>query len=221
MRRHILVATATVFVLSSAGLGSAQERSYGPGYRGHYAPGYGTGWHHGGDCCSGRGVHRYGSRWRDDDRDGGGRRWRGDDRSGGYGPGWRQRDDEEGPTWRRWGGRQGMGGPFEMMSPGMMVPGMMRMVLSLMDTDNDGALSLAEFQAAHERIFRSLDTNKDGRLTVEEIQALVREGSQWRRSTEQSGKTEQMGTTQPGATPPSGTSQQGGTAQPGGGRPGQ
>jgi hypothetical protein len=108
-----------------------------------------------------------------------------------------------------------------MMSPGMMVPGMMRMVISLMDTDNDGALSLTEFQAAHERIFRSLDTNKDGRLTVEEVQALVRDGAQWRRSTDQSGKTEQTGTTQPSATPPSGTTQPGGAAQPGGSKPAQ
>lgn len=60
-----------------------------------------------------------------------------------------------------------------MMERGMMMPGMLRMMLALMDTDNDGAVSLAEFQAAHERIFRALDTNKDGRLTVDELQSLL------------------------------------------------
>lgn len=51
---------------------------------------------------------------------------------------------------------------------------MTRMMLTLMDTDNDGAVSLAEFQAAHERIFKSADTNKDGRLTIQEVEAFRR-----------------------------------------------
>jgi Ca2+-binding EF-hand superfamily protein len=38
-----------------------------------------------------------------------------------------------------------------------------------MDADGDGAISLQEFQAAHERIFKGADSNKDGRLTPEEI----------------------------------------------------
>jgi Ca2+-binding EF-hand superfamily protein len=67
--------------------------------------------------------------------------------------------------------------------PGMM----MRMMFALMDTDNDGAISLSEFQAAHERIFRTLDANKDGRLTFDEVQAMMR------------GRAE---TAQPGGTPP-------------------
>ena len=53
-------------------------------------------------------------------------------------------------------------------------PGMMRMMFALMDADGDGAISLSEFQAAHERIFKSLDANNDGRLTLEEIQAMMR-----------------------------------------------
>jgi Ca2+-binding EF-hand superfamily protein len=61
-----------------------------------------------------------------------------------------------------------------MMSPGMMPPGMMmRMILTLMDTDNDGAISLSEFQAAHERMFKAVDANKDGRVTIEEMQAWI------------------------------------------------
>jgi Ca2+-binding EF-hand superfamily protein len=50
---------------------------------------------------------------------------------------------------------------------------MMRMLFALMDGDGDGAVSLQEFQAAHERIFRAMDANKDGRLTLEEIQTFM------------------------------------------------
>ncbi|MGZ5919928.1 MAG: EF-hand domain-containing protein, partial [Hyphomicrobium sp.] len=34
-------------------------------------------------------------------------------------------------------------------------------------------ISLPEFQAAHERIFKAMDANKDGRLTLEEMQAFM------------------------------------------------
>jgi hypothetical protein len=60
-----------------------------------------------------------------------------------------------------------------MMGPGMGSPMMMRMMFALMDTDGDGAISLQEFQAAHERIFRAMDNNKDGRVTLEEMQAFM------------------------------------------------
>jgi len=50
---------------------------------------------------------------------------------------------------------------------------MMRMLFILVDTDGDGTISLQEFQAAHERIFKAMDANKDGRLTLEEIQAFM------------------------------------------------
>ena len=67
-----------------------------------------------------------------------------------------------------------MRGQFGMMGPGMMPPGMMmRMMLTLMDIDNDGAISLSEFQAAHERMFKAVDANKDGRVTIEEMQAWM------------------------------------------------
>jgi Ca2+-binding EF-hand superfamily protein len=47
------------------------------------------------------------------------------------------------------------------------------MLFAMMDSDGDGAVSLQEFQAAHERIFKAMDANKDGRLTLEEIQAFM------------------------------------------------
>ena len=70
-----------------------------------------------------------------------------------------------------------MGG--HMMGRGMMgrgamgPPFMMRMMFALMDADSDGTVSLQEFQAAHERIFKAMDTNKDGKLTLEEMQAFM------------------------------------------------
>ena len=76
------------------------------------------------------------------------------------------------------GGMMGRG----MMGRGMMGRGMMgghmgspmmfRMMFALMD-DGDGQISLQEFQAAHERIFKAMDSNKDGQVTLEEMQAFM------------------------------------------------
>ena len=52
-------------------------------------------------------------------------------------------------------------------------PFMMRIMFILMDTDGDGTVSLQEFQAAHERVFKAMDSNKDGRLTSEEMQSFM------------------------------------------------
>jgi len=66
-----------------------------------------------------------------------------------------------------------------MMERGMMgggamgPPFMMRMMFALMDADGDGTISLQEFQAAHERIFKAMDSNKDGKVTLEEMQAFI------------------------------------------------
>jgi Ca2+-binding EF-hand superfamily protein len=71
-------------------------------------------------------------------------------------------------------GRGMMGGG--MMGHGMTgggAPVMLRMMFALIDTDSDGTISLQEFQAAHERIFKAMDTNKDGKLTLEEMQTFM------------------------------------------------
>jgi hypothetical protein len=56
----------------------------------------------------------------------------------------------------------------------MVSPLMMRMMFALMDADGDGTVSLDEFKAAHERIFKAMDANKDGKLTPEEMLAFMR-----------------------------------------------
>lgn len=54
----------------------------------------------------------------------------------------------------------------------MMGPGMMGMMMVMIDTDGDGALSLQEVQAVHARMFNYIDANKDGKVTPEELQSF-------------------------------------------------
>ena len=67
----------------------------------------------------------------------------------------------------------GMMGRGMMGQGGMMGPFVMRIIFALMDSDGDGTISLQEFQAAHERLFKAMDANKDGVLTLEEMQAFM------------------------------------------------
>jgi hypothetical protein len=126
---------------------------------------------------------RYGPRImrdRDDDWDRHGPRMMRDrDDDDCYGPGMMRggRGDWHGPGmmrgWRDRMQQRGWGpGAMGMMGPGEL-PMMMRMMTILADIDNDGSVSLQEFQAAHERMFKAMDANKDGRLTAKELQSFM------------------------------------------------
>src|SRR5215208_6654314 len=174
MRKHIL-ALASSIAIALVGSGSDARAQMGPrsvGWHDHHEGGYDRDWRD----QQGRG---YGSRWHDqqsgrygrgrgddggdwEDRRGRGREFGRDQRGGGtMGPGMMSRD---------------MGRGSGMAGAGMMAPAMMRMMLTLMDTDGDRTVSLTEFQAAHERMFKAVDADKDGRLTLREVQAFFQGG---------------------------------------------
>ena len=75
-----------------------------------------------------------------------------------------------------WGDRMQRGDWDDMMGPGMVGPGMMRMMLIVMDTDGDGALSLEEMQSVHTRVFAAMDANGDGRVSPEEMETFMHGG---------------------------------------------
>lgn len=71
--------------------------------------------------------------------------------------------------------RMGGGMMGGMMGGGMMGHGMMSpMMFALMDTDGDGAISFAEMEAVHKRLFDMIDQNKDGKVTPEEMRSFWR-----------------------------------------------
>lgn len=68
------------------------------------------------------------------------------------------------------GGHDGMGGHHGMGGHGGMGGGMM-MMAKMADTNNDGAISQAEFMAAATKHFDMADTNHDGQITKAEREA--------------------------------------------------
>ena len=97
-----------------------------------------------------------------------------DDRDDWRGPGMMERNPSRERGWRRQSGAATGTMAFEMMGPGTGGSGMIRMMMILMDSDGDGSVSLQEFQAGHERMFKAMDVDKDGRLTLEEVQNFGR-----------------------------------------------
>ena len=71
-------------------------------------------------------------------------------------------------------GQGGMMGPGGMMGRGGMSHAMMlKMMVALADTNNDGALSLEEVQAVHARMFNMADGDGNGQVTMEDIQGFM------------------------------------------------
>jgi hypothetical protein len=68
---------------------------------------------------------------------------------------------------------RGMMGRGMMGHRGMMAPFVMRIIFALMDADGDGTISLQEWQAAHERLFKAMDTDHDGTVSLEEMEAFI------------------------------------------------
>jgi hypothetical protein len=66
----------------------------------------------------------------------------------------------------------GMGRRHGGMRSGMMHGAGMRMVFAIVDADGDGALSLAEVQDFHGRIFNAVDENGDGSVELKEIESF-------------------------------------------------
>jgi hypothetical protein len=88
--------------------------------------------------------------------------------------------EQQTPSGMMPGWPSGMMPGWGMMGPGMIGPGGhgvgMRVMVILMDTDGDGALSLEEVQTAHAKIFKVVDADKDGKVTLEEMQKFFRGG---------------------------------------------
>ncbi len=68
---------------------------------------------------------------------------------------------------------QGMKGHGATGGEAMVPPVAFRIIFALMDADGDGTVSLPEFQAAHERLFKAMDSDKDGKLTPDEMMTFM------------------------------------------------
>ena len=92
-------------------------------------------------------------------------------------------EEQEAPTAKMTGEDMMGHAGQDMMGHGMMRSGMkrhgmhMRVVMILMDTDGDGALSLEEVQTAHAKIFKVIDADKNGKVTPTEAEMFFRGGS--------------------------------------------
>ena len=89
---------------------------------------------------------------------------------GGGQPAGRSGDRPAGMMMGHGGGMMAAGmGDHRGGGPGHMGPGMLTMMMAMMDTNADRALSLEEFQAVHARMFKYADADNDGKLTMQEL----------------------------------------------------
>ena len=74
------------------------------------------------------------------------------------------------PTWSQEGKRQGKGGKGDKGGQAQQGP---MVALMKADTNQDGKLSLDEYKAFSEKMFKEADTNKDGFVDKAEMKGLL------------------------------------------------
>ena len=96
---------------------------------------------------------------------------RDDDRREGRGE-WRRADGRHHADRGRMRDGEHRRGSRDGMRFGMMHGTGMRLIFAIVDADGDGALSLAEMQDFHGRIFNAVDQNEDGKVELTEIESF-------------------------------------------------
>jgi hypothetical protein len=89
-----------------------------------------------------------------------------------------EEDEDQGGFFHHHPGMMGMtGGGYGHhgwhQGRGVMHSTIMRIIFGMIDANGDGKLTLEEWQAAQERIFKAMDTDHDGTVTFEEMEAFM------------------------------------------------
>jgi hypothetical protein len=163
MQKHLLMLTTSAFILACGGFTASAQQTPGPTtQQPDQQPTMQQMQERVRQLQDALAQRRYIEDYDDDwDDNWHGRRMMGND----YGTGWRH--------YQGWG-RGDMGPRLPGPRGGMGQGNMVRMLFALMDADGDGVISLDEFRAAGERIFKAMDgPDKDGRVTLEEMRAFM------------------------------------------------